>query len=107
MDKYTLNQNDYSDKFHPLYKQYVRLRYLTIVPVLLLAGIWLKIIPSSFYIIFIISAVVVGLINFIYPAFILVCPKCKGKLYPGIQPNFWIKLRNGKYCPNCGAKLLK
>jgi len=107
MDQYVLNSNDYSDKFYPLYKQYIRLRYLTVIPVLLLASLWFKIIPSSFYSIFIISLFVVGFINFIYPAFILKCPKCKGKLYPGVKPNFWIRFRNSKYCPNCGTKLLK
>ena len=107
MDQYNLNSDDYSDKFYPLYKQYVKLRYLTIIPVLLLVGLWLKIIPSSFYSVFFVYLFVVGLINYIYPAFILVCLKCKGKLYPGIRPNFWIRFRNKKYCPNCGAKLLK
>ncbi len=107
MEQHTLNQNDYSDKFEPLYRQYVKLRYLTIIPVLLFAGIFFKIIPISFYKIAVISLFVMAFINWLYPYIILQCPKCKGKLYPTGIPSFWIRFHNGKYCPNCGAKLLK
>ncbi len=108
MKQYALDSYDYSDKFYPLYKQYVKLRYLTVIPVLFFIGVlFLKAVPNWFRAMAIISLFGVGFLNWLYPAFILRCPNCKGKLYPGGMPNLLIRFRDGKYCPNCGAKLLK
>ena len=108
MEKNTYDSNDYSDEFDSRYKQYIRLRYLTIIPILLFIGvIFIKTAPDWFRYIAIASLFVVAFINWIYPAIILKCPKCNSKLYPGWRPNFWIRFKNKKYCPNCDARLLK
>ncbi len=108
MDQNTNNSNDYSNEFHPKYRQYVKLRYLIIIPILLFIGVvFIKTAPNWFRYIAIFSLFAVAFINWIYPVYILRCPKCNGKLYPGMRPNIWIKFKNKKYCPNCDARLLK